>query len=135
MVVPHSKTLPPSDDPSSVLAALQRGLHRSNLRLSKRAGYEDGRWPDGPQWGEPGTLYSTILLHYRHGRRQGSRDRQLFLAAVPVEFEHARRWLAGREDVGDRALKLSDEEAFDAIRSRYIGGWHAFVTERARAGR
>ena len=53
----------------------------------------------------------------------------------PVEFEDARRWLAGREDVGDRALKLSDEEAFDAIRSRYIGGWHAFVTERARAGR
>jgi hypothetical protein len=30
---------------------LQRKWFLSNYWLAARAGYEDGRWPDGPQWG------------------------------------------------------------------------------------
>jgi hypothetical protein len=89
------------------------------------AGYEDGRWPDGPQWGPPGWLISKMRFRYYLGRLRGAKVRRLFCAAVPYELAAAREWSGVRK--GTDAAELSDEKAFDYVRENYPGGWEAFA--------
>jgi hypothetical protein len=123
--VPHSKALPITEGKDTILYVMQRSGHRGNYWMAGFAGYEDGRWPDGPQWGPPGWLISKMRFRYYLGRLRGAKVRRLFCAAVPYELAAAREWSGVRK--GTDAAELSDEKAFDYVRENYPGGWEAFA--------
>jgi hypothetical protein len=132
--MPHSKTLPLSDQRGSILWELHYGGFRHNSWLAARAGYEDGRYPHGPQWGTPAGRSSKVGREYRKGHRKGAKAHRLFINAAPSELDEARMWLRsvldkGEVDEGEVVDSRSDDDVFDAIHAHYMGGWKQFLAD------
>jgi hypothetical protein len=97
--MPHSKTFPAQsrneNGEGSIVYWLQQDADRnSNYWLAERAGYEDGRWPDGPQWGEPSVSGTwlwgrgfTARKHHQKGYLQGQADRKKIDEALKIADE------------------------------------------------
>jgi hypothetical protein len=127
--VPHGKTLPPEERQDSILYALQHHGGLTNYWLAGRAGYEDGVFPDGPQWGPPGPAASWKAKRvYRRSYRKGFRIYRYVSRATPEQLAAAHAWL------GNQADDAGPEHVCQEIDRWYGGGWKRFVRDLGSAG-